>query len=60
MTHIAVQGQLNGKVVDRMGKVSEQQYHGNRSVTYVTYVTHYDPGNAEDNEGDRARLFRRS
>jgi NAD(P)-dependent dehydrogenase (short-subunit alcohol dehydrogenase family) len=26
----------------------------------VTYVTYYDPGNAEDNEGDRARSFRRS
>jgi hypothetical protein len=27
MTHIAVQGQLNGKFVDRMENVSDEQYH---------------------------------
>ena len=26
MTHIAIQEQLNGKVVDRMEKVSDEQY----------------------------------
>jgi hypothetical protein len=32
----------------------------NSSLTYVTYVRHYEQGNPEDNEGDRARSFRRS
>ena len=29
-------------------------------LTAQAYVTHYEPGNAEHNEGDRARSFRRS
>ncbi len=28
MTHIAIQEQLDGKIVDYMEKVSEEQYHG--------------------------------
>jgi quercetin dioxygenase-like cupin family protein len=27
MTHIAIQEQLNGKIVDWMEKVSDEQYH---------------------------------
>jgi hypothetical protein len=36
---------------------SDEQYQNNRSVTNVT---HDDSGNAEHDEGDRARSFRRS
>jgi hypothetical protein len=28
MTHIAIQERLNGKAVDWMEKVSDEQYHG--------------------------------
>lgn len=31
MTHTAIQEHLNGKTVDRMEKVSDEQYEGHRS-----------------------------